>query len=217
MLYHLSKDPNLSVLTPRISKKIIEGIEDNTTPRVSFSTSINGCLNALGVFRSEIYSGSLKEFYETEKYIKDNTRYYNKIFWSNKILEASSIFSQSLSDMESINIGDKYISGRERFPVYYVYVPKHPPTKCELAHSVYDFDITHEVWVTEEIEVENIGTIIVDGIYTQEIVTCKVANGKKIKTPFNIYHYSAFQRGFISSVTIYDEERKSENNDNDKK
>ena len=195
MLYHLSKDPNLSILTPRISKKIIEGIEDNTTPRVSFSTSINGCLNALGVFRSEIYSGSLKEFYETEKYIKDNTQYQNEIFWSNQILEASSIFSQSLSDMESINIGDKYISGRERFPVYYVYVPKHPPTKCELAHSVYDFDITHEVWITEE------------------IVTCKVANGKKIKTPFNIYHYNVFQRGFISSVTIYDKERKSENND----
>ena len=97
--------------------------------------------------------------------------------------------------MESINIGDKYISGRERFPVYYVYVPKHPPTKCELAHSVYDFDITHEVWITEE------------------IVTCKVANGKKLKTPFNIYHYSTLQRGFISSVTMYDEERKSENND----
>ena len=93
MLYHLSKDPNLNILTPRISKTIIEGIEDNTTPRVSFSTSINGCLNALGVFRSEIYSGSLKEFYETEKYIKDNTRYQNEIFWSNKILEAFHIQS----------------------------------------------------------------------------------------------------------------------------
>lgn len=47
MLYHLSTDGNLSVLTPRVPECAVESIEDTTIKRVCFSDFIGGCLSAL--------------------------------------------------------------------------------------------------------------------------------------------------------------------------
>ena len=48
-LYHLSKIPLTSILTPRIPKNFLttRGYEDNTTKRVVAATSIDGCLRGL--------------------------------------------------------------------------------------------------------------------------------------------------------------------------
>lgn len=47
MLYHLSTDGNLSVLTPRVPECALKAIEDTTVKRVCFSDFIGGCLSAL--------------------------------------------------------------------------------------------------------------------------------------------------------------------------
>lgn len=44
MLYHLSQDPNLTILTLRIPKHAVSWNEDVSIPRVCFSPTIKGCL-----------------------------------------------------------------------------------------------------------------------------------------------------------------------------
>ena len=91
-LYRISEHSDLdeSVLTPRVPKNFLtdNGYEDNTTPRVCFSTSINGCLRAMSaniknkdfyVFtpqgNHDIYSPTIKEVPDckitNEKWIKE--------------------------------------------------------------------------------------------------------------------------------------------------
>lgn len=204
MIYHLSKNPNLHILTPRIPEKAIEGIEDTTTPRVCFSTSINGCLNALGVFNRKISLGNIDDYFKYDVSMMESEKesdYDKQVYWSNEIAQASTIFSYYLEDLENINVGTYIANGKLRFPVYYVYVPKYY-AKSIPAKSVLDFKITNEVWVLDEVEVENIGTIIVDGVYSLEAVKCKTLDGRKINVLHNIYHYRALQRGYISSTTL---------------
>lgn len=47
-LYHVSEDPNLWVLTPRIPTGAVEGVEDRIQPRVCFAETIEGCLSSCG-------------------------------------------------------------------------------------------------------------------------------------------------------------------------
>lgn len=65
MLYHLSQDANLSVLTPRVPECAVPAYEDVTTKRVCFSDFIEGCLSALqslpGVYHVYVPAEDLKE------------------------------------------------------------------------------------------------------------------------------------------------------------
>lgn len=55
-LYHVSKDPNLIYLTPRIPEQATIGFEDNTIPRICCCSSIDKCLIAMcGVWDNEIF------------------------------------------------------------------------------------------------------------------------------------------------------------------
>lgn len=47
MLYHLSENPNLTKITPRIPRYGVEKFENLTIERVCFSKTIEGCLSAL--------------------------------------------------------------------------------------------------------------------------------------------------------------------------
>lgn len=55
MLYHLSRDPNLTILTPRIPETAVAFNEDVSIPRVCFSPTIKGCLSALQDIGTEYY------------------------------------------------------------------------------------------------------------------------------------------------------------------
>ena len=49
MLYHLSSDTNLKLLTPKIPNGAVPEYEEMTTPRVCFSDTIEGCLSAVQI------------------------------------------------------------------------------------------------------------------------------------------------------------------------
>lgn len=55
MLYHLSRDPNLTILTPKIPETAVAFNEDVSIPRVCFSPTIKGCLSALQDIGTEYY------------------------------------------------------------------------------------------------------------------------------------------------------------------
>ena len=54
-LYHLSENPDIKVLKPRIPRYACSHLEDTTTPRISFASSIHGCLSALQDLDMEFY------------------------------------------------------------------------------------------------------------------------------------------------------------------
>lgn len=55
LLYHLSRNPNLTILTPQIPETAIPYNEDVSIPRVCFAPTIEGCLSALGDISMEYY------------------------------------------------------------------------------------------------------------------------------------------------------------------
>ena len=55
MLYHLSFDPNLTTLTPKIPEQAVSWNEDVSIPRVCFAPTIEGCLSALQDIDAEYY------------------------------------------------------------------------------------------------------------------------------------------------------------------
>lgn len=55
MLYHLSCNPNLTILTPKIPETAVAFNEDVSIPRVCFSPTIKGCLSALQSIDEEYY------------------------------------------------------------------------------------------------------------------------------------------------------------------
>lgn len=55
MLYHLSRNPNLTILTPRIPEQAIPWNENMSIPRVCFAPTIKGCLSALQDIDAEYY------------------------------------------------------------------------------------------------------------------------------------------------------------------
>lgn len=55
MLYHLSCNPNLTILTPRIPEQAVPWNENMSIPRVCFAPTIEGCLSALQDIDAEYY------------------------------------------------------------------------------------------------------------------------------------------------------------------
>ena len=54
-IYHLSENPNLSVLRARVPEIALYCYEDKTKPRVCFAKTISGCLSALQDISREFY------------------------------------------------------------------------------------------------------------------------------------------------------------------
>lgn len=158
MIYHLSKDPNIRIMTPRVPHFLANGLEDETTPRICFSTSINGCLNAL-----EVHLPFNKYYFEDTNEIckfKNDTFEMNK-HWESMIKNCEDKFLYtSLENIESLNLDSYSRTGDFAFPLFYVYVPKEY-VEYTPATSAFDYEFTDEVWVTKEIEVKKIGAIIV--------------------------------------------------------
>ena len=55
MLYHLSCNPNLTILTPKIPETAVAFNEDVSISRVCFSPTIKGCLSALQDISAKYY------------------------------------------------------------------------------------------------------------------------------------------------------------------
>ena len=55
MLYHVSDQLNIEILTPKIPEIAIEENEDMTKKRVCFSDSISGCLSSIGPSEAMLY------------------------------------------------------------------------------------------------------------------------------------------------------------------
>ena len=54
-MFHLSNDPNLTVLIPRIPETAVEMYENKTIPRVCLATTIDGALSALQTLSGNFY------------------------------------------------------------------------------------------------------------------------------------------------------------------
>lgn len=81
-LYHLSKDRNLSKMTPRIPKS---KYEEQKTPRICFSTSIDGCL--IGINENKNIEGEIFHVYSitTSDYYKPNTTEVTDVHITNEV------------------------------------------------------------------------------------------------------------------------------------
>lgn len=214
MIYHLSENPNLHILTPKVPDSAVDSFEDTTTLRVCFSTSINGCLNALQVNVSNKWIKNINN--------KLNSNYYNSLQELNKYGEIYELdtcwsdiaiydrlkFIMSVEDFECYNVGNYITKGYIPFPIYYVYIPKHY-VEYTPATSVFDYEITDEVWVKQEVEVIKIGAILVTG-------NEKTGNGKKVRmrngtfTKINksIYEFIRLSPDYISPITRFKELKK---------
>lgn len=155
MLYHLSNDPNLTVLTHRVPKSAAS-VEDQETPRVCFAASINGALNAIARYTANnhmhpMYTYSIPD---ASTVTEGNDR------WSELAISTRNEFTLTLKEIELMNLASRIETGLQLYPFYYVYIPSRW-VACKPATSVYDHLITGEVWVEEPIEVTLIGGIYV--------------------------------------------------------
>lgn len=202
MLYHLSENPYLTKLTPRLPDGAIPGAEEMETPRVSFSTSINGCLLAICgyVYR---YTNNISE------YTRDlsNPRIINEAYDDHyRALErVLPVFNRTLEDYDTINFTSIVETGAAKIPYYYVYVPATPCMDLQIP-DVYDQKLTGEVWCLNEVDVIRVGAVIVTGAAPigkdyHRIFTAK--NGKKIRVPVLAYEYQVTPRDFIFKADRY--------------
>ena len=110
-LFHISKDPNLNHLTPKIPEQAEIGFEDTTIPRVCCCSSIDKCLIAMcGVCNNEklyVYKLNItddKIVYtprKVKKYVTDAS--FTKEHW---ILDQVDV--QKLGTIEIDYSGDDY-------------------------------------------------------------------------------------------------------------
>lgn len=165
MLYHLSTDPYLTHLTPRVSPKANSKSEDIETKRISMAPTIDGCLRALCVspaetamiFNQGVLRGNTSEFFD---------RRFNA-----EVEKKMKLLSMTYENMEAENLNaimhqfsDNIVPALP-FPVYYVYAPvgKDIMDKIHFVtpEEVYDVRETGEVWITKPIQVVKIGCIYV--------------------------------------------------------
>lgn len=215
MIYHLSKDPNLKILTPRVPEIAKEGVEDKITPRICFSNSINGCLNALYASNYELditskYAYFERHFFkdkdnksETEK---EKRRYEFAKEYCEEMEFVRQRFLMSFEDIEKRNISEYVLHKRIPYPTYYVYIPKNIENiKFEYATSVYDYEFTHEIWAKEDVEVEKIGAIVV--VSSEDIITKKMKryDGKRcgIYTTLKSFNYLSLGPEYVPAVEVY--------------
>ena len=90
MLYHLSTNKNLNILTPRIPECAISTYENTSMKRVCFSDYIGGCLSALQGIPTKYYVYVPYNFqneniyYPTENDVRD-AKYTHEIWYLNEI------------------------------------------------------------------------------------------------------------------------------------
>lgn len=170
MMYHLSDDPNLTKLTPKIPETAIDGLEDKTIPRISFGATINGCLNGLNSYtlNTELsIKGIDSSIVDHPKNIVggeyDNA--YRHIFCTTEELEAYLIRK---------HVEERIISGNKDFamPYYWIYTPVNVPYGKFRKAPVFDQEDSHEYWLEEECKVRCIG-----GFY---VVASTVTSTRKI-------------------------------------
>lgn len=179
MLYHLSWDPYLTKLTPRIPAAAHAETENVTTPRISMAPTIDGCLRALCV------RPNLKvNFNESMLYCRTPEEFDQ--YFMEGVEEKQHLLNMSYKEMEAANL--EYVISNTRtntsgvkdivpdktslpklllppFPVYYIYAPVAKDLgkkiKCITQQDVYDVLETGEVWITEPIQVTRIGCLYV--------------------------------------------------------
>ena len=76
MLYHLSSDANLKLLTPKIPNGAVPEYEEMTTPRVCFSDTIEGCLSAVQIGDGQLYVYTPVDE-DIDYYIPSNSEVYD--------------------------------------------------------------------------------------------------------------------------------------------
>lgn len=165
MLYHLSRDPYLTKLTPRIPPAAHATSEDVATPRISMAPTIDGCLRALCV--SPAYSGRIFN----QSVMRGNTNEFFDRRFNFDVEEKMKLLSMTHEDMEAanlravMNINMISMVPNLPFPVYYVYAPigKNIMDKIHFITpvDVYDVHETGEVWITDAVQVVKIGCIYV--------------------------------------------------------
>lgn len=200
MLYHLSIDPYLTMLTPRVSTKINEmAIEDREVKRISMASTIDGCLRALYPTCVKYHMGMTKSFFASKK--RDSfEKQYNE-----QITEKMKLLAMTYEDMEAANIAElsKEHSRHLPYPVYYVYVPVSDGLYDKIhfiePSQVYDQKETGEIWLLKPTKVMKIGCIYVrygEPLYMTRYEYTK--SGKKKKYDSTVYTYN-----YVTAPTFY--------------
>lgn len=150
MLIHLSRNPNLCELVPRIPSDALNNptIEDANTPRVCFGPSIARCLRAVRAMCNTIYSSKDYKSPRDKQFIQD--------------------INQSPYDQMNIDFMNNALITRKTsglgYPIWYAYRPTSDiPEDCIIAPTrklVYDAEITRELWVTCPVKVCRFATIL---------------------------------------------------------
>lgn len=118
MYYHLSLDPNLTVLTPKIPECALAMYEDVSRPRVCFSDFIEGCLSALHdyprkfyvyvpVNNVELYSPTVSEVLDVK---------FTHEYWSLKPIEVKCI---GIIQSDDYIKTEQHNTGRGRITFFY--------------------------------------------------------------------------------------------------
>lgn len=120
MLYHLSKDGDLKILTPKVPESAVASYEDVTTKRICFSDSIDNCLSALqcsGAYYVYIPKEDIREdsiYYPTVDDVRD-AKYTHEV-WILTEIEVECIGIIKSSDTY---IKERRNSGRGRVTVFH--------------------------------------------------------------------------------------------------
>ena len=121
LLYHLSIDENLEVLTPKVPRNALSIHEDIETERICFSDSIDGCLSALQVSPNKFYVYVPEnEMSETDIYIPNVDEVIDAKFthevWIMKEIKVKCI---GAIQTENYDYKKRYSSGRGRITLFH--------------------------------------------------------------------------------------------------
>lgn len=191
MIYHLSRE-ELHTMDPRIPKSAMSDFEDTKTPRVCFSTTINGALN-----------GIQEQFpkMENEEYVSKQNEISRHNLFEKDISFQKKSFLRSVEDLENENFSYYMENGCLKYPRYNVYTPVYP-VDYDIA-PVFDQLITDEVWVKESVIVQKIGVIYVTEVTVAGSMKCKLLNGKFKSINKYFYEYIKLPPDHLSKLELY--------------
>ena len=116
MLYHISNKSNLKILNPFIPSCALVGHEDRKTPRICFSSRIEGCLSAIDC-ASKFYVYTPIDGIEVHKPTVDECR---DAKYTDEVWALESVPVRCLGRIEATYLDkfDRHNSGRGRVLVY---------------------------------------------------------------------------------------------------
>lgn len=206
MLYHLSENPNLKLLEPRVPQSAVPAYEDTETPRICFSNSINGALQALqacpetGYGRNDLHS----------TWLGDETAFDANTMITGGYKTDRMYFLKNYHEYDMDNLSTYIARSYNKHPCFYVYAPKRKVRSRPA--PVFDQKITGEFWVEEPTEVVKLGGIIViSRTPIGDPFKAKMKNGKIHPIEVHAFEFIRTPPEYIFAADLYDLDHPDDN------